>query len=84
MAHTGPGPAFMVARSGPRQHAESRQTAEGNLLGVIAATEVFLDQLRDGESDLVNTPPSQAESPGAATRSLTQTVLSGEPQPAAP
>jgi NAD(P)-dependent dehydrogenase (short-subunit alcohol dehydrogenase family) len=31
-----------------------RQKAETNLLGAMTATEVFLDQLRDGGCDLVN------------------------------
>jgi NADP-dependent 3-hydroxy acid dehydrogenase YdfG len=33
---------------------ELRQMVEVNLLGAMAATEVFLDQLRDGGGDLVN------------------------------
>ena len=36
------------------QRAEMRQMIEVNLMGVITATEVFLDQLRDGGGDLVN------------------------------
>src|SRR4051812_44672189 len=37
------------------QREEHRQMIETNLLGAIAATEVFLDQLRDGgDGDLVN------------------------------
>jgi NADP-dependent 3-hydroxy acid dehydrogenase YdfG len=36
------------------QRAEMRQMVEVNLLGAITATEVFLDQLRDGGGDLVN------------------------------
>jgi NADP-dependent 3-hydroxy acid dehydrogenase YdfG len=36
------------------QRAEQRQMVEVNLLGAITATEVFLDQLRDGGGDLVN------------------------------
>jgi NADP-dependent 3-hydroxy acid dehydrogenase YdfG len=36
------------------QRAEQRQTIEVNLLGAMSATEVFLDQLRDGGGDLVN------------------------------
>ena len=36
------------------QRAEQRQMVEANLLGAITATEVFLDQLRDGGGDLVN------------------------------
>jgi NADP-dependent 3-hydroxy acid dehydrogenase YdfG len=36
------------------QRADYRQMIEVNLLGAIAATEVFLDQLRDGGGDLIN------------------------------
>jgi len=36
------------------QRAEMRQMIEVNLMGAITATEVFLDQLRDGGGDLVN------------------------------
>jgi NADP-dependent 3-hydroxy acid dehydrogenase YdfG len=36
------------------QRAEVRQMVEVNLLGAMTATEVFLDQLRDGGGDLVN------------------------------
>ena len=36
------------------QRDDYRQMVEVNLLGAITATEVFLDQLRDGGGDLVN------------------------------
>ena len=36
------------------QRADYRQMVEVNLLGAMTATEVFLDQLRDGGGDLVN------------------------------
>jgi NADP-dependent 3-hydroxy acid dehydrogenase YdfG len=36
------------------QRVEHRQMVETNLLGAMTATEVFLDQLRDGGGDLVN------------------------------
>jgi NADP-dependent 3-hydroxy acid dehydrogenase YdfG len=36
------------------QRAEHRQMVETNLLGAMTATEVFLEQLRDGGGDLVN------------------------------
>jgi NADP-dependent 3-hydroxy acid dehydrogenase YdfG len=36
------------------QRAEHRQMVEVNLLGAMSATEVFLDQLREGGGDLVN------------------------------
>jgi NADP-dependent 3-hydroxy acid dehydrogenase YdfG len=38
----------------PDQRADYRQMIEVNLMGAITATEVFLDQLRDGGGDLVN------------------------------
>ncbi|WP_165168311.1 SDR family oxidoreductase, partial [Rothia uropygialis] len=36
------------------QHADYRAMVEANLLGAITATEVFLDQLKDGGGDLIN------------------------------
>ena len=36
------------------QRAEMRQMVEVNLMGAMTATEVFLDQLRSGQGDLVN------------------------------
>jgi NADP-dependent 3-hydroxy acid dehydrogenase YdfG len=36
------------------QLAEHRQMVEVNLLGAVTATEVFLDQLREGGGDLIN------------------------------
>ena len=36
------------------QREEARRMVEVNLLGAMTATEVFLDQLRDGGGDLVN------------------------------
>jgi NADP-dependent 3-hydroxy acid dehydrogenase YdfG len=36
------------------QREEQRRMVEVNLLGAMTATEVFLDQLRDGGGDLVN------------------------------
>ena len=36
------------------QREEHRRMVETNLLGAMTATEVFLDQLRDGGGDLVN------------------------------
>jgi NADP-dependent 3-hydroxy acid dehydrogenase YdfG len=45
---------MLLAPFSGEQHDESRQMVEVNLLGAITATEVFLDQLRDGQGDLVN------------------------------
>jgi NADP-dependent 3-hydroxy acid dehydrogenase YdfG len=45
---------MMLAPFTSDQRAEIRQMVEVNLLGAMTATEVFLDQLRDGRGDLVN------------------------------
>jgi NADP-dependent 3-hydroxy acid dehydrogenase YdfG len=45
---------MLLAPFSSEQRAEQRQMVEVNLLGAMTATEVFLDQLRDGRGDLVN------------------------------
>jgi NADP-dependent 3-hydroxy acid dehydrogenase YdfG len=45
---------MLLAPFSSDQRAELRQMIEVNLLGAITATEVFLDQLRDGGGDLIN------------------------------
>jgi NADP-dependent 3-hydroxy acid dehydrogenase YdfG len=45
---------MLLAPLSADQRAETRQMVEVNLLGAMTATEVFLDQLRAGEGDLVN------------------------------
>ncbi len=45
---------MLLAPFSSDQRAEIRQMVEVNLLGAMTATEVFLDQLRDGGGDLVN------------------------------
>ncbi len=45
---------MLLAPFSSHQVAEARQMIETNLLGAITATDVFLDQLRDGGGDLVN------------------------------
>jgi NADP-dependent 3-hydroxy acid dehydrogenase YdfG len=45
---------MLVAPFSSEQKDEIRQMVEVNLLGAMTATEVFLDQLRDGGGDLVN------------------------------
>jgi NADP-dependent 3-hydroxy acid dehydrogenase YdfG len=45
---------MLLGPFGSDQHAEHRRMIETNLLGAMTATDVFLDQLRDGEGDLVN------------------------------
>lgn len=49
------------------QHDEQRQMIETNLMGAIATTEVFLDQLRDGGGDLVNISSVAGRRPRAAS-----------------
>jgi NADP-dependent 3-hydroxy acid dehydrogenase YdfG len=45
---------MLLAPFSSAQRAEHRQMVEVNLLGAMTATEVFLDQLREGGGDLVN------------------------------
>jgi NADP-dependent 3-hydroxy acid dehydrogenase YdfG len=45
---------MLVAPFSSDHQDETRQMVEVNLLGAMTATEVFLDQLRDGGGDLVN------------------------------
>jgi NADP-dependent 3-hydroxy acid dehydrogenase YdfG len=61
------------------QHAEQRQQVEVNLLGAMSATEVFLDQVRDGGGDLVNiaSVAGRVAGPGAAAYHATKWALNG-------
>ena len=45
---------MLLGRFSSEHSDELRQMVEVNLLGAMTATEVFLDQLRDGGGDLVN------------------------------
>jgi NADP-dependent 3-hydroxy acid dehydrogenase YdfG len=45
---------MLLAPFSSEQREETRQMIETNLLGAMTATEVFLDQLRDGGGDLIN------------------------------
>ena len=45
---------MLLAPFSSDQAQETRRMVETNLLGAMTATEVFLDQLRDGGGDLVN------------------------------
>ena len=45
---------MLLAPFSSEQREEHRQMVETNLLGAMTATEVFLEQLRDGDGDLVN------------------------------
>ena len=70
---------MLLAPFSADQHAESRQLVEVNLLGAMTATEVFLDQLRDGESDLVNisSVAGRTARPGNAVYAATKWGLNG-------
>ena len=45
---------MLLGPFGSGQRADYRQMIEVNLLGAITATEVFLDQLKDGGGDIIN------------------------------
>ena len=51
------------------QRADYRQMIEVNLLGAITATEVFLDQLKDGGGDIINISSVAGRTAGLATAS---------------
>jgi NADP-dependent 3-hydroxy acid dehydrogenase YdfG len=61
------------------QQAEIRQMIEVNLLGAMTATEVFLDQLRDGGGDLVNVSSvaGRTARPGNAVYAATKWGMNG-------
>jgi NADP-dependent 3-hydroxy acid dehydrogenase YdfG len=61
------------------QQAEIRQMVEVNLLGAMTATEVFLDQLRDGSGDLVNlsSVAGRTARPGNAVYAATKWGMNG-------
>ena len=61
------------------QRSEQRQMVEVNLLGAMTATEVFLDQLRDGGGDLVNisSVAGRTARPGNAAYAATKWGING-------
>jgi NADP-dependent 3-hydroxy acid dehydrogenase YdfG len=61
------------------QRADYRQMIETNLLGAVTATEVFLDQLRDGGGDLVNVSSvaGRTARPGNAVYAATKWGMGG-------
>jgi NADP-dependent 3-hydroxy acid dehydrogenase YdfG len=61
------------------QRAEHRQMVETNLLGAMTATDVFLDQLRDGGGDLVNisSVAGRKARPGNSVYAATKWGLNG-------
>ena len=70
---------MLLAPFSAEQHAESRQMVEVNLLGAMTATEVFLDQLRDGDGDLVNisSVAGRTARPGNAVYAATKWGING-------
>ena len=70
---------MLLAPFSSDQRAELRQMIEVNLLGAITATEVFLDQLRDGGGDLVNisSVAGRTARPGNAGYAATKWGLNG-------
>jgi NADP-dependent 3-hydroxy acid dehydrogenase YdfG len=60
---------MLLAPFSSDQKTEIRQMVEVNLLGAMTATEVFLDQLRDGGGDLVNLSSVAGRTRGPAARS---------------
>jgi NADP-dependent 3-hydroxy acid dehydrogenase YdfG len=61
------------------QRSDYRQMVEVNLLGAMTATEVFLDQLRDGGGDLVNisSVAGRTARPGNAGYAATKWGMNG-------
>jgi NADP-dependent 3-hydroxy acid dehydrogenase YdfG len=70
---------MLLAPFSSAQQAELRQMIEVNLLGAITATEVFLDQLRDGGGDLVNisSVAGRTARPGNAGYAATKWGMNG-------
>ena len=70
---------MMLAPFSSEQRAEHRQMVETNLLGAMTATEVFLDQLREGGGDLVNisSVAGRTARPGNAVYAATKWGLGG-------
>ncbi len=70
---------MLLAPFSSDQQAEQRQMVEVNLLGAITATEVFLDQLRDGGGDLVNVSSvaGRTARPGNAVYAATKWGMNG-------
>jgi NADP-dependent 3-hydroxy acid dehydrogenase YdfG len=70
---------MLLAPYTSEQKAEIRQMVEVNLLGAMTATEVFLDQLRDGGGDLVNlsSVAGRTARPGNAVYAATKWGMNG-------
>jgi NADP-dependent 3-hydroxy acid dehydrogenase YdfG len=70
---------MLLAPFSAHQVAEARQMIETNLLGAITATDVFLDQLRDGGGDLVNISSAAGRTarPGNSVYAATKWGMNG-------
>jgi NADP-dependent 3-hydroxy acid dehydrogenase YdfG len=70
---------MLLAPFSSDQRAEHRQMVETNLVGAMTATEVFLDQLRDGGGDLVNisSVAGRKARPGNSVYAATKWGLNG-------
>jgi NADP-dependent 3-hydroxy acid dehydrogenase YdfG len=70
---------MLLAPFTSEQRAEHRQMVETNLLGAMTATEVFLDQLRDGGGDLLNisSVAGRTARPGNAVYAATKWGMGG-------
>ena len=77
---------MLLAPFTSEQRAEQRQMVEVNLLGAMTATEVFLDQLRDGGGDLVNisSVAGRTARAGNAAYAATKWGINGWSEVAAP
>jgi NADP-dependent 3-hydroxy acid dehydrogenase YdfG len=70
---------MLLGPFGSELRADHRQMVEVNLLGAMTATEVFLDQLRDGGGDLVNVSSvaGRTARPGNAAYAATKWGMGG-------
>jgi NADP-dependent 3-hydroxy acid dehydrogenase YdfG len=70
---------MLLAPFSSDQRQEHRQMVETNLLGAMTATEVFLDQLRDGGGDIVNisSVAGRKARPGNSVYAATKWGLNG-------
>ena len=70
---------MLLGPFGTAQREEARRMVEVNLLGAMTATEVFLDQLRDGGGDLINisSVAGRTARPGNAAYAATKWGLNG-------
>ncbi|MDQ6731914.1 MAG: SDR family oxidoreductase [Actinomycetota bacterium] len=70
---------MLLAPFSADQAEETRRMVETNLLGAMTATEVFLDQLRDGGGDLVNisSVAGRTAKPGSSVYNATKWGLNG-------